>query len=272
MKKVLCVASALFLLAGMASAGLVPLRIVASPVDYPVSPDDGPVFGAPLTPGVGDGYDANGNPYVEFPECSGSVTFNVWAEVDLDHSWNGLGLDIHATNGGFASMTLDIAPTAWAVVGLNGKFKLQTYTLARWNTGSDAYGDSSGDNITMVAVTEAGLGGAGDIGMGATSVYDAGSYAYVLEQRGTWFKIGTVTAECFACGETEIYLSYQPTNFQGGLKGESIMYYGWGAAGIVNLDENLGQLSDVPLITLNCVPEPASLILLALAGLVLRRR
>lgn len=283
MKKALCIASAVFLLAGMASAELVPLRLVADFADMPDNTLQHPSpFGTGLTPGSGPGYDANGNPVIDVDPCPGDpVTINLWAEVDLDHQWNGLGFDMHCVCSGpgecFASATLDIAVDKWTVKSATGNFRVKLADqggYARWDPGSDNYADCSDPNdlVTMVSVTYANLGGDGDIGLGATSYYSAGEY--FVATRGTWFKLGTITMDCADCcpGTCELYLSYQPTNFVGGLKGESIIYYGWGAAGIVNSDDHLGDLSDVPLVTLNCVPEPASLILLALVGLVLRRR
>jgi hypothetical protein len=266
MKKALCVASALLLLAGVAGAELVPLRIVADATDLPVSPAASP-FGGPLQPGMGADFDANGNPVFGAP---GTYTLNLWAEVGLADVWNGLGIELVTTGDLFASAALEIDTPLWSVVGKTGAFKVlagNETAYDRWNPGSDNLGDSTGDFVTMAAVTESGLGGSGDVGLGATSVYDGAQYAYVLEQRGTWFKLGTVTV---TGTNGQLYLAYRPTNFVGGEKGDGIMYYGWGASGIVNLDANLGAASDAALITV--VPEPASLILLALAGLAIRRR
>ena len=259
MKKALCVVATLIVMAGMANAELVPLQIVASPYEYPASPTDGSVLGDAAV------LDGGANPQV-----LGGTTLNVWAKTDLNHVWNGVAFDLQTTGDVTATAQLDLAVDKWTVRSNNGKFRINAgdeLGLVRWNSGSDATANSevAGDILKGVAVLEPGMGGTGDLGIGATSVYSGG--AYTLEQRGTWFKLGTITVQGT---DGSVFLGYQTTNFLGGLKGESIMYYGYGASGIVNLDANVGMASDAPFVTV--IPEPASFLLLALAGLAIRRR
>jgi len=253
--------------ATLAQADLVPLQLVASNYAGPTSPDVQPMLGDPalITGHAGAlGYDTLGNPLETTTTAPLTKTYPIWAQIDLDHVWNGLGFSIHTTGDLFASASMTITPSKWIVAGATGSFKISG-TYNRWNTGSDAYGDSTGDNVGMVAVLEPALGGEGDLGVGATDAAYMGVWS--LEQRGTWFKVGEITV----VGKVgKVYLDYRPSNFIGGMKGDSVIYYGFGAAGIVNLDANLGADSDVAFVTY--VPEPASLILLALAGLAIRRR
>ena len=264
MKKALCVVTIL-LVAGLANAELVPLQLVASEYVMPQTTQGD----ADVENTLGDValLDSGMDPVVD-TSLTGAVCMNykIWAKVD-EHNWKGLGFSVHATGDLTATVTMDVFADAWSVRGNNGKFLYGGTTFQRWNTGSDTTASAVGDNIVnMVAVQEPGLGGTGDIGVGATSVYGAGT-PYGLGERGTWFQVGAIEV----CGTNGgIFLDYRGTNFEGGLKGESIIYYGYAASGIVNLDENLGVIADAAFVTF--VPEPASLILLALAGLAIRRR
>jgi hypothetical protein len=186
--------------------------------------------------------------------------------------------DIHATGDLHADVAFDQFRPKWSVLAASGNFKVRTgdeSAYQRWHASSSLLGSSDGQPIDAVSFPQFGggeygdgIGGAGDDGIGATSVPDTyGQYS--LEQRGTWFKLGTITV---TGTQGEVFLGLQQTNFVGGEEGDGILFYGWGAGGIVNFNANLGQWSDVPFVSV-AAPEPISL-LLVLTGLVLigRRR
>ncbi|MBN2446453.1 MAG: PEP-CTERM sorting domain-containing protein [Phycisphaerae bacterium] len=269
MKKAICIATIL-LAAGSANADVVPLQIVASGYEMPAGNHGVPGAENVLSdPSILD----NGQTTHLVDYSGNSVTINIWANLGLapDKVWNGLGFGVYTTGSIMATVNLDILSNDWNVHGPSGRWLDSGMDFPRWNTGSDSYGDSNGDIVTMAAIGEAGLGGVEDYGIGATTVYDWDTIQYVSGYRGDWFKLGTITVSAIGGGAGEVYLTYRPTNFIGGSKGESIIYYGYGANGIINADENIGVMSNVPLVTLN-IPEPASLILLAIAGLAIRRR
>ncbi|MBN2445368.1 MAG: PEP-CTERM sorting domain-containing protein [Phycisphaerae bacterium] len=264
MKKALCLATIL-LVAGFANAELVPLQLVASDYAMPVGNQPAGIYV------LGDSSVLNGgaDPVLDTAGASVCQTYNIWANLGLapDAVWNGLGFSIHTTGDVTASATLDILTNDWNVHGATGRWLDSGMDFVRWNAGSDNYADDTGDVVTMAAVQEAGLGGLDDNGIGATSVYDWDAFEYTLGYRGDWFLLGTITV-CGTYGD--VYLDYQGTNFIGGEKGDSEIFYGYAASGIQNLDANLGVVADAPFVSF--IPEPASLILLALSGLVLRRR
>jgi hypothetical protein len=255
--------------ASLANADLVPLTLVASNYTGPVSPDLPDMLGDPalITGNAGQlGYDELGNPVEDPLGVPLTKTYRIWGQIDLVHNWTGLGFSIHTTGDLFASATLDTTVDKWEVVATNGRFKING-THARWRSDSDPYADSTGDNLTMVNLPPAGWSANGELGVGTLDAPTGYGGAYQVVQRGTWFNLGELTVIGTA---GSVYLDYQPTTFEGGFKGDGIMYYGFGAEGIINLDENLNVASDVAFVTF--LPEPASLILMALAGLIIRRR
>ncbi|MBN2447920.1 MAG: hypothetical protein JXO22_14405 [Phycisphaerae bacterium] len=260
----------------------VPLRVIASDLDCPSVSVTVPSpfgtgssgLGAAPTPDLVNG-DANGNPVLDATGGLLSQTLNLWVEADLAHVWLGVGFDIYATGDLYADITLSEFVPEWSVRPQNGVFKVypgNELAYRRWAAESDFAGDSNGDPVQVLSVPGTsgdhgnGIGYDGDIGVGATSVYQ--NLQYELGQRGTWFKIGTITV---TGSDGQIFLGHEPTSFVGGQKGDSIIYYGWGAAGIVNLDENLGLASDVPLLTV-VAPEPEAMLLLLMLLPVVRRR
>ena len=54
------------------------------------------------------------------------------------------------------------------------------------------------------------------------------------------------------------------------IRRQGSIFFGFGDAPL--LDNAVGQISDVPDFICNCIPEPASMLLIGLAGLFLRRR
>ena len=170
------------------------------------------------------------------------VTLYLWADVTPGDKWIGISLNVDIDGAGPALIDDSIIYDRM-VMGV----------LPSWNPGSDF--DFAPDNYAAVAaVTEQGLGGVLDV----PDFEDS-------------YIIGELTLDCLEEGATDLYLTVGASGVarQGALPGEDTIYFGWGDAGVAS--NEVGVRTALPE-AIVCVPEPASLILLSLVGLVLRRR
>ncbi|MBN2445914.1 MAG: hypothetical protein JXO22_04275, partial [Phycisphaerae bacterium] len=234
-----------------ANADIKPFRIVASDIEMPTGSTPIP---SPLGSGDGSGPapapdyingDVNGNPVLNSHGAGGSQTLNLWVEVQGDEFWHGVSFDIYATGDLYAQVNIDEFAPQWQLRSQTGEFRVlpgDEQAYRRFHRLSVLQGDSLGNR--MIAESFPGLSGDygngigwdGDPGVGATSYYDTYEEQYVLGQRGTWFRLGSITV---TGNSGEVYLGYRPSTYNGGEKGEGIMYYGWNSSGILNIDENL---------------------------------
>ncbi len=186
------------------------------------------------------------------------MTFGVWAEIEVDWGagtwdvWNGIGVHYMTTGGATvvdSVMNNDShAPCGWA---------------RRWEDSSDFGG---ADGFFLVAVTRYGLGGMLPPDFG---VYPPDTYSYVPTMGSGPLKywLGNITLACDAPGELYFGVGTGGIARQGGDVDSDLIYFG-SAEGMRG--DAFWQFPSVPLLT--CIPEPASLLLLGLAGLALRRR
>jgi hypothetical protein len=218
-------------------------------------------LGTPQYPepwGAGSVSDDGGLMHPVVTDPVGEVTYGVWAEIEVDWGagtwdvWNGIGVH-YMTTGGVtvvdSVMNNDShAPCGWA---------------CRWEDSSDFGG---ADGFFLVAVTRYGLGGMLPPDFG---VYPPDTYSYVPTMGSGPLKywLGNITLACDAPGELYLGVGTGGIFRQGGSAATDLIYFG-SAEGMRG--DAFAEFPTVPLLT--CIPEPASLLLLALAGMVLRRR
>ena len=182
----------------------------------------------------------------EFTCDDSPVTLYIWADVVDGDKWIGI------------SMNVDIEGCATLIETSEFYDRMILGALPSWNPGSDF--SFVGDNYAAVAaITEQGLGGPLDV-----PDIDAGARGYYL--------IGELAVECCdPCEAAELYLTVGASGIarQGAVPGEDDIYFGWGDDPVAS--DVAGVRSALPE-AIVCIPEPASLMLLALAGLALRRR
>ena len=232
MKKVLCVLAGVLLVTA-ASAQVNPIYVYASLDPVPTPPiTTVPSIGLP----VGD--------------CSqGDVTITLWAETNYLDTWNGFGLSLVDGQGqAMACLTGGIInpDDGGFPVGVN-----------RWHPDSDL--DFGGDGVVKgVAVTERGIGGNFD------------AYQAYVEPTSRITYLGSVVCGLDCCpGDVYAMVNDAKINQSGVPSGESVPVY-FGIDTVPVNGRETGAMSANPLFS--CVPEPASLVLIALAGLVIRRR
>jgi hypothetical protein len=188
----------------------------------------------------------------------GEVTYGVWAEIEVDWDagtwdvWVGIAVD-YMTTGGVSIVDSimnndDHVPLCWA---------------RRWEYSSDFGGT---DGFFLVAVTRYGLGGMlpADFGVWPADIY---SYVPTMGSGPLKYWLGNITLACDAPGELYFGVGTEGIARQGGDVDSDLIYFG-SAEGMRG--DAFAEFPTVPLLT--CIPEPASLLLLALAGLALRRR
>lgn len=165
----------------------------------------------------------------------------LWAHVGPGDIWNGLSLDLTVNDA--------VSPSPLYNPG--------TPPHIRWNYGSDL--DFGGDNhVFGVAVTEWGLGN-------PFEPLTAPEYSI-----GMHWRVGEVSFDEFG-GVEYLAVGAEGIARMGGGPGLDDVYFGFDAAGAPDgpIPNNaFGQTSVDP----DIIPEPASLLLLGLAGLALRRR
>ena len=221
---------------------------------------------------VGDGAEVDPDAFVadtgafESPVVLGDcgtmepITLGLWGTVDVDFDqgivdvWNGIAVDF-ATTG--------------CVEVLDSEMNNQDHntgfgTAFRWEDNSD-FGDAAG--FFLIAVSRFGLGGllpAGDPFGGSPP--DAYSY---WDGMNLNYWLGNITVQCGEGDEGGLFLCVGDGGIarQGGDVETDLVFFGPndGVRG-----DAFGVCPPLPLAV--CIPEPASLLLLGLAGLFLRRR
>ncbi len=202
---------------------------------------------------------------VDTADAAFSVTWGVWAEIGIDATngsvdqWNAVGVDV--VEGG-ATVTTDMSNTDYNPSPFGTQF--------RWEDGSDFGGTSgnpetAGPNFTLINVTRTGLGNASLPpslgGMDTDSYYNAG------EDR-LFYLLGTISIDVPQGYEGDIFFGTNTAGFdQSQVDGETVTF---GSATPLTGGDLFGAIADTAMVSF--IPEPASLVLIALAGLAIRRR
>ncbi|MFH1746490.1 MAG: PEP-CTERM sorting domain-containing protein [Planctomycetota bacterium] len=200
------------------------------------------------TTGAGDvvppEYAAQINP--ELP--MGGGTAYLWAFVNTGNIWNGLALESHGALATAGEMYNDALPILGGI---------------RWEPAPASDLDPVGDNyIFGFSVTRMGLGSS----MEAVADANFGWDKYIPGTGGGHYLVAEYTYD----GSAPVFLApgLGGISLSGSNPGANDVYFGFGDAPVP--DNAVGQMSDIADLTF--IPEPASLLLLGLAGLVLRRR
>lgn len=264
MKRFLAIFAGATILAGAASAANLRLYfsldnpIPAGHAPLPAPAADGPSNGHALVVSRSVGARLNvpsekgaqENPCYELApgQTSGSARFHLWAKVEPSEDgnrWNGIALSVLVTNGGVL--------TEWTGLNVNAPTAAR-----RWQTNSDF--DGRNGTVNFVAVTTLGAQGpALDDGWDTGPSYDGGNddtYMGYLEVTGP--------------AGTEIFLRVGTAGItrEGGSPQVDTVNFGWGDESVRG--NQFGVASRLPDACI--VPEPASLLLLGLGALALRRR
>lgn len=212
------------------------------------------------------------NPNVEL-QCGESATYYIWAKVDVNMGQSWAGVDLGVTGMDFAGEVYNpdidpnVAPPAYKY---------------RWNGG---YSYDTGDPMPEYPTFPVGDyyipfedGHANAVGVGEPLAKFVGLGDYA----DTWmytdwteycYLYGEVTFTCpEECGGEmyEIFFYVGPGGIAPTGGGTGLCQFGAGDDPVDSGD--FGAVSTVADLTITCVPEPASLLLLGLAGLALRRR
>jgi hypothetical protein len=266
MKKFLAIFAGATILAGAASAANLRLYfsldnpIPAGHAPLPAPAADGPSNGHALVVSRSIGARLNvpsekgtaTNPCYELApgQTSGTARFHLWAKVEPrddgeSNRWNGIALGINITGGGVL--------TEWTGLNVNAPS-----TARRWQTNSDF--DGRNGTVNFVGVTTTGAQGpALDDGWDTGPSYDGGNddvYMGYLEVTGG--------------AGTEIFLTVGTAGItrEGGSPQVDDVNFGWGDGSVRG-----NQFGAASALADACItPEPASLLLIGLGALALRRR
>lgn len=170
-------------------------------------------------------------------------TAYLWADVMDAGIWNGLAFGLNSPMAGTGEMLLP---------SFSG--------LLRWNPGSDNTGDLMGtDNYNLAAIQELGIRNPKFILDDLALDVDGHSLHLLGEINVT---------EAMAGDELYISVGTQGISRSGGNPETDVIFFGFGDAGVAGNDFG----AQTTMADLSFVPEPASFLLLGLAGLALRRR
>ena len=178
------------------------------------------------------------------PVYQPGVPVYLWANLEAGDIWNGMSLDLFGTNA--------VVPSPLYNPG--------TTPNTRWNPGSDL--EFGGDNHAFgVSVTELGLG---------NSLEPLIAPGYNID---THWLLGEVVFDAAGGVGTFLEIGDQGIARSGGGPGLDDVYFGFTEPAPGQPDgpipnNGFGQISTYP----DIIPEPASLLLIGLAGLALRRR
>lgn len=190
-----------------------------------------------------------------------AVSAHIWAKLDPGSVFDGLSFSVHTTGDVEATIYLFDEVANWILHPLPQFGWYTQGTTPRWDGESDLSVDTQGGDALVAASAavpdQSGLGGSGDTGVNV----DAG-------ENGTDFVLGTISLTGSAGA---VYLQFEGLSLQDGAAGDTSLVYGWDASPIVDLESNQGTMADAPFMSI-VVPEPASLALLSLIGLAVRRR
>jgi hypothetical protein len=186
----------------------------------------------------------------EFTCDDAPKTLYIWADLVDGDRWIGISMNVDFDGAGAVLVETSELYDRYVPPA--------TPLLPSWNPGSDF--SFVGDNYAAVAaITEQGLGGALDV-----PTIDNGGRGYYL--------IGELTIDCLDPFEaTDLYLTVGASGIAraGAVPGEDDIYFGFGDDPVAS--DATGVRTALPEAII-AVPEPASLLLLALVGLALRRR
>ena len=181
-------------------------------------------------------------------DCTGEQVINLWCQTDYLDVWNGMGLSlVDAAGNPLPCLTGGIINPD------DGGFPVG---VKRWHTDSDLSFTGDGE-VKGVAVNERGIGGNFD------------AYQIYVAPATRCSYLGSVVCGPDCCpGPVYAMVNSAKINLSGVPTGEPVdVYFSVDTVAINGREE--GAMSANPLFI---CPEPASLVLLALAGLVIRRR
>jgi MYXO-CTERM domain-containing protein len=188
-----------------------------------------------------------------------TATLNIWVNVATTNDIiNSLGLDINTSNAGVVHATSDYIP--YVVSGITGNARWDTTSQAALNGSLTAQGGTTiVSNLRPFSTGSDGLHSTTDALKVATNNLYLGSVTILADQVGT-------TNLKFAVGNLGI-------GYKSGADAASDLIT-FGSGGGTVLGSNIGAQSTVAdaVITVTGTPEPASLTLLGLGGLLLVRR
>jgi len=183
------------------------------------------------------------------PVVNSGDTVYLWATTNYPDIWNGVGMQFGSDDAGFA---------------VDAGVMYNNFTKGwgqRWEDSSDFDPTGADTVITLVGVTTKGLGAYGDPD-GYEENVGGGNY---LEHN----LVGEIAfSTTSGLGAIFLEASGGGIPMQGGTTQEDV-YFGFGDDAIKN---NSAKGTRTAVADLTFVPEPASLLLLSFAGLLLRRR